>query len=511
MKNRIKITLISFYEGLVAAGLRIISSYLKEFGHEVEMIFFTVPRLRFSDSCNKEALDDLINLCESSDLIGFSIMTNYFLKARELTVKIKEKLDKPIIWGGIHPTVKPEECLQYADMVCVGEGEEAMLELANSLKSTDITNIKNIWFKDGNRIIKNDIRPLEECLDKYPFPDYDINTHYLLKGNRIVKLTEGLLKDGMTKYMEPGKFSVTYQVMTARNCPHNCAYCHNSATRKIYAKKGKFVRKRNLENVIRELELIKNRFGFIRKIEILDDTFFIRSKEEIKMFCEYYKEKINLPVKCHLYPSAIDEDSLKLMIDAGLFRVSMGIQSYSYHTLTHIYKRPTPKNVILENIRIIDKYRLKIPNPMYHIIIDNPYETKEAKKENIEFIASLPRGTAVCLFPLVFYPGTELYERAKKDGIIKNEIEDVYLKSMEIDALMKRCDYLTFLIYMFTLQNIYIKFLMKKLRKVLLSDEAIYLFDNKIFVNLIFPALKRIRTRAAVMLRRFIRKFDKRK
>jgi radical SAM superfamily enzyme YgiQ (UPF0313 family) len=147
---KLKVTLISPYQDITANGLRIISSYLKRERHDVDLIFLNITNDRLSDyfTFNKEAFNDLVYLCKSSDLIGFSLMSSHFVKVKELTIKIKEKLDIPIIWGGIHPSVKPEECLKYADMVCIGEGEETMLELANKLKTANINNIKNIWLGD---------------------------------------------------------------------------------------------------------------------------------------------------------------------------------------------------------------------------------------------------------------------------------------------------------------------------------------------------------------------------
>jgi radical SAM superfamily enzyme YgiQ (UPF0313 family) len=481
------ITLISPYDSIVANGIRKISSYLKKNGHHVELVFLPY-KTKYSGhfdrrNYKKEVAQDLISLCKDSDLIGFTVMTNYFLKVKDLTVKLKKHLNAPIIWGGIHPTMRPEECLKYADIVCVGEGEETMLELAEKLPTGNIKDIKNLWLKDKSRIIKNDIRPLEENLDKYPFMDYDIDTHYILRDNRIVRMTGDLLKESMPFEDEQGEYRALLLIDTVRNCPHNCTFCSNSALKEAFRGKGRFVRKRSVKRVIEEIAEITKKFPFIRHIEIADETFFVRSREEIEEFSRMYKEKINLPLGCSLSPQTLDRSKLKLMVDAGLFRTSIGIQSLDDHTLIDIYKRPVPKEMVSAMVELLDKYKSQIPRPVYHFIVDNPYEPKSSIIKGIKFVVSLPVRTKINLYPLVFYPGTELYNRAKKDGLIKNEIKEVYLKSWTLESNLN-LDYLTCLFYIAVWVKLskFLDKIMKKSVMFLTKEKTIRLLDNKITV-----------------------------
>ena len=440
---------------------------------------------------NDEVFDSLHSLCCDSDLIGFSLMTNYFLKVKDLTIKLKEKLAVPIIWGGIHPTVKPEECLEYADMICLGEGEEAMLELADNIESGEIAEIKNLWLKSDGGIIKNELRQLEEDLDRYPFQDYDISTHYILKGSKIVKMTESVLQQSMPADDTFGKRKVQFHMISVRGCPHHCTYCCNDALRKRYRNRGKYVRKRSTQNLIRELEVITGRFGFIQQIAIIDDTFFVRTREEIKEFSSLYRRKINLPMRCNVSPQTVDEEKIKAMVDAGLTSVSIGIQSCDTHTLFDVYKRPTSAAMIKEKVLILDKFRAAIPRPVYHIIADNPFETGESIKRNIEFVFTLPERSLVQIYPLVFYPGTEIYERAKQSGYIKDEIKEIYLKSWRL-ADVQNLNFLTCLLY-FAVWSKLSKFVMRPMEKVIrvmMKDSIVKVMDNKVMVNLLVLLLK---------------------
>lgn len=110
------IALISPYPDLHAFGIRTISACLKREGHDVNL--FLLPK-QFTERYENRTLNEIVNLSKKSNLIGISLMTNFFDNAIQITQKLKENYDIPILWGGIHPTIRPEECLNYADMVCI--------------------------------------------------------------------------------------------------------------------------------------------------------------------------------------------------------------------------------------------------------------------------------------------------------------------------------------------------------------------------------------------------------
>ena len=90
---------------------------------------------------------------------------------------IKQGTQKKIIWGGPHCTFMPDSVANEKDIdiICIGEGEEALLTLMNRIDSNEAyNNIPNLWIKNGQEWIKNDVAHLESDLDKYPFPDRDL-------------------------------------------------------------------------------------------------------------------------------------------------------------------------------------------------------------------------------------------------------------------------------------------------------------------------------------------------
>ena len=481
--DKAKIVLISpFAKPILAIGLRIISAYLKENGHEVKMIFLPTDNIGHIHSdfvCNQ-----IIDLCRDADIIGFTSMSLDFITVSNLTDKIKAKLDIPVIWGGIHINIKPEECLKHADIICRGEGEEAMLELANNIKSGNIENIKNLWLKKDGQIIKNDIRPLEDDLDKYPFQDYDIEDHYILFHEHIVQMTTQLL----FRFLTTDKDGAEYELLTARNCPHNCTYCNNNFLRKMYSGKGKYVRQRSIENVIQEIAEITKKFDIFTSVAIKDDVFFIRKTDNIREFCDQYKEKINLPIRCNLSPMYMVEEKFRLLIEAGMHKCAFGIQSFNENTLHEIYKRNCSKQQILDTVNIVSKFP---GETQYHFIIDNPFETRESLMETLMFITDLPRNVELLVFSLVPFPGTDMYEMTRMDNYIESDFESIYTKKIK-SVVPQQKSYIPYLIHL-------CKYLknkkedpqkVKRLIRFLASKPIVILCDNTIFLSTLNVYLK---------------------
>src|SRR5208283_1573197 len=133
-----KIAFISPFPTISTLGVRGLSSWLREKGHETIMVHMARPSLEFSDEMEyllrypDHALDQLVDLCKDCQLIGLTMFTQHFEGSVQMTEYLRKKLPNiPQVWGGIHPTVKPDESIEIADYVCRGEGEDSLLELVN--------------------------------------------------------------------------------------------------------------------------------------------------------------------------------------------------------------------------------------------------------------------------------------------------------------------------------------------------------------------------------------------
>jgi len=434
-----KVTFISLGTSTDAFGIRILSSILKQQGHQTQLIF--LPTLKDISrrtiggvySYNEDVLNKIATLCQESQLIGISLMTHHYAIANLFTQQLKRGVSSPMIWGGIHPTVSPVECLETADLVCVGEGETSVPELVHRMaRGQDITDIPGIWVKRNGRLIANGPGPLATELDPLPFPDYSFSDHHMLVHDVLKPMTPENWYDHLCRFFppfnspQPGQPpKPAYQIISARGCPFVCTFCGEAPlSGKIYGRR--YFRKRSIDNVMTELQWAKDTFPFIGEICFCDDTFASRSLAEIKDFAQQYQEKISLPFYILVSPVNVVKNKFDLLVDAGLTNVGMGIQSGSSRIIG-IYKREHCGSAeqSLRAAHLLYSYRDRLL-PYYDFIVENPYETREDLLDTVRLLIDLPRPYVTRVYALSFFPGTPLSEKAFADGLL---FTDTYEKT----------------------------------------------------------------------------------
>jgi anaerobic magnesium-protoporphyrin IX monomethyl ester cyclase len=253
------VRILFFYRGAESFGIEYLSAVLTQAGHHTELIYdpgldnnfyvssSLLKRLNVPKKLVRKAKDF------SPDLVAFSSITNLYPYVKDMARALKAELKVPTVIGGIHPTVLPELVLQEDcfDIVCRGEGEYALLELANRLeRGEDIADIENLWVKDSQGVIReNEQRPLIQDLDALPFPDKAL-------------------------FYRNGAFWRNVSIMTGRGCPYHCTFCVNSFYHQMNTRRGGMVRRRSVDNVIQELTLYKQKYR-PQTVNFQDDTFSV--------------------------------------------------------------------------------------------------------------------------------------------------------------------------------------------------------------------------------------------
>ena len=415
-----RIALINTYFDIEANGLRSISAALREAGHTTRMIFLPKTGDGTSTRYPSQVVRDVVDLTLDVELIGTTLMSNNFLTAEHLTHALRHELDTPVAWGGIHPTVRPEESIAISDYVCVGEGEGAAVDLANVLASGDDTaGIPNIWTRHDNGIHRNACRPLIDNLNRLPYPDYTLEDHFIIEGGRVIPMTHAHQERALL---------YRYSTSTSRGCILNCSFCCHNAYRKIYGNNARNIRRRSIEHVMGELEGVLEHMPYIRSIVVDDDSFMDASLDYIEEFSRQWKGRIKLPFAVTgVIPISVTEEKIAALVDAGLGSVRMGIQSGAQNT-KRLYRRNIKDAVILRAVTIFDEHRSKIRVPNYDLILDNPWESDEDRIATLRLLQALPRPFGVAFYSLTLYPGTDLYDRARAEGLIQNDVEDIYSK-----------------------------------------------------------------------------------
>lgn len=338
-------------------------------------------------------------------LVGISVRSVLFQLACRITKKLKQETTAQVIWGGIHPTLRPGQCLEYADIVCVGEGEGAIVELSERLsKGEGAEDIKNLCYKKNGALIKNGLRPLIQNLDLIPFADYSGENKYFVE-NGLVSTHRHCMK----------------MIMTSRGCPFSCTFCCNSALREIFSGKGAYVRRRSVNNVIEELVHMKESRKNLEVIDFCDDVFTF-DMAWLKEFCAKYKKAVNLPFYCNCHPQATSEEMIRLLKDAGLSCVAIGIQSGSEKIRHEYFQRYDTNEEILKAVQILHKYGVG-----FHcdLLMENPLETEKERLETFNLLMEMPKSFFVNTLTLTYFPELKITNLFLEKGIISQEdIED---------------------------------------------------------------------------------------
>jgi radical SAM superfamily enzyme YgiQ (UPF0313 family) len=408
-----KITLISTSTFPSDQGIRTISSVLKKEGHDVKIVFMTLSE-DYSKNYSLSELNQLLRICKESKLIGINSFASTSERASRIISFLKKRIDAPIVYGGVHATISSKDCVNVSDIVCVGESEEAIIDLVKAIeKGKSFEKIKNLWIKKGDKIIKNPVRNIIDNLDSLPLPDYDIKSHYILDKGKIRDFREEDLS-GQVFFL------------TGRGCPYGCDYCSNSFFNKLYAgKRKKILRWHSPEYIIKGILELKKKFPrALKYFDIRDDTFSLRPLEDIKKFCKLYKENVKMRFKCLADPKTISDEKIKLLVDAGCTDIILGIQG-GERTNQDIYHRNQKDIDVLKAAEILNRYKDKLA-VMYDVITCNPYETPEDIISLIRLLQKIPKPYYLSINNLVFFPGSQLYKKAVEDGIIKSEKDAAY-------------------------------------------------------------------------------------
>lgn len=395
-----KTALISFFPN--AISVRSLAAYLKSRGYEALCIFCP------ADLQEAHAQRLIAGLQEQGvGLVGISVLTDTYDAAVTVTRWIHWQMGIPVVWGGAHVNVMPEESLRHADMVCMGESEEAILELVSGMSASGLSGsaVPNIWYRTKQGIVKNSLRILEEDLDRFPFPDMDLQTQFVLDDTGLM----GVAADSYRKF---------YSIMTSRGCPYRCRYCYNSYRARQYKGKGRYLRFRSVENVVRELEEANARFG-MKQVKIWDDSFLARPLDDIRRFANLYGKQIGKPFFILGEPMAFDRTKVECLKDCGLKEMQIGIQTGSERVNREIYHRQIST---AETIRVAQTLHELGIRARYDIIFNNPYEQISDLKETINLLMKIPGEFSLLGFNLIFYPGTEITEQALRDHLIARRI-----------------------------------------------------------------------------------------
>ena len=370
---------------VASIGPAFLASYLREHDHEVN--FIRVP-LEMSTA-------DFIRQIRTAapELIGVSLTTRQWRRARTLFAALREQLSIPVIAGGLHPTFSPEAVLAEPgfDYVCLGEGEAPMLDLVRALEARQTTvGIANIWVEGGDR---PPLRPPFEPIDDLPFMARDL----LDEMRGVVHMT------------------------TQRGCPFPCTYCAARMYNELYeaeAPGSEYGRRRSVRSVLDELHALHDA-GLLSYVIFLDDTFTI-NRSWVREFCKVYGAELGLPFSLHARVETVNAELLQMLAEAGCSQITYGVESGSERIRREVMHR------IVKNERFVDVFRWTREANISitaNYMLGLPGETRDDLEQTLALAKEL-QVLDFGYFVFYPYPGTQLFQECRDKGYLPEDHAD---------------------------------------------------------------------------------------
>ena len=308
----------------------------------------------------------------------------------------------PCLAGGVFPSSVPERVLKldFVDYVCRGEGEGALVDLANALEENkDPCKIKNLWVKKNGQIVaRNSIRP---ALDVNTLPTQDLSIFEDISLHRPMM----------------GKIYRMAPVETQRGCPYACKFCNSPEKNELYdaEKAGRFFRKREMKHVYEEIKEIISKHS-IEYIMFITDTFLAMSEKEFDEFCEMYSE-FKLPFWMNTRPETVTERRAKKLKDVGCERTNIGVEHGNQKFRADVVGRSYKNEMAIKAFDIMYDVGLSTQS---NNIVGYPDETRELIFDTIELTRNL-KCNDINAFTFTPYHGTALRDICERKNYIDKE------------------------------------------------------------------------------------------
>lgn len=370
----------------------------------------------------------------NADIVGITATSGTYPLGLECGDIVKKHFpDKIVIVGGIHPTICPEEVIAETsvDMICVGEGEDALLELCDALqKNKSINGIKNLWVKDKKNpqvVYKNPPRNLKD-LNTLPVPDFsdfnDYDFYRPLDGNRYKMMNTDI----------------------SRGCVFKCSYCSNHLLQELFSGCGNYHRKKDPHLAIAHIKQLKDRYQF-NAVRFWDEDFTVFPAAYLKEFARLYKAEVNLPFVVYAGTRSVTREKVEYLKEMGCITMAMAIESGNYWMRKYVLNRDITDEDIIEKYRIVKQSGIRVSA---YNMIGLPFETREMVFDTINLNRKVAPATS-SVSAYLPYPKTRLAETAQKFGFLKTssvyskfktDLDSPFLSRSEINGLVR-----TFLLY----------------------------------------------------------------
>jgi len=394
-------------------GLGYIAAVLKSNGIEVKLYHAENPRLQceelvpdaesifdFRSQSHRRYLDSIQNddhyvwkeveetlASYRPDIVGISVLSVEVASALKISrICKKYSAQCRVVWGGLHPSFLPDDCLsnKEIDYVIRGEGEYPMLELCRTIeKSGALSGVPSLSFRQEGNIVHNAQCPPIPNLDDLPMPARDC-----------------LL------YPESYDFKSFGSMIISRGCPFRCSFC---SSRNFWDKKVRF---RTPDNIINEIRWLQKTYG-TKHIMFWDDSFTINKDLIMKYLQAILDAGVKITWKTATRADLIDAELLSMMAKTGCVKLEIGVESGSDRIKKLIYKDVT-NDQIKKAFTLIKKSGI---GSGAFFMAGFPDETKEDLKQTMDLMKEL-NDTELAFNVFDPMPGSSEYEKCMQLGLV---------------------------------------------------------------------------------------------
>ncbi len=392
--------------GTYHEGIATMAAILKGKGHSVSLFHIV------NDMTADEVADVYSRQYSDTDIIACSITELSLGFYRDCLKRLRSDFQIYSVCGGPVATLCPERVMaeECFDALCRGDGEESFAELCSQLaEGVRPTDIAGFWFKAGDDIIQNPIRPVIKEISKFPMPDRSIFD-----------------MDKIEEYR-----CDIVPVMAARGCPFNCSFCCNHALKNVLPNKKDYIRYKDKDRLVEEIKIELERCRKlgkkIKSIRFYDDLL-IANKKWFAEFAEIYRREIALPFSCNCRFELLDDEILRELKDSGCFSMQLGLETGNEKLRKQALNRNQPNEMVIAKSKLIHKWGIK-----FHVytMVGIPEEDMASALQTVKFSASIQ---ADSMQVSVLYPfwGTELEAGCVEKGYIKNKTVENYMEGKSV-------------------------------------------------------------------------------
>ncbi|MBI4756878.1 MAG: radical SAM protein [Betaproteobacteria bacterium] len=339
-------------------GMLQLAAWLEKHGHPTAVHDCLGPHAPRGIEANAEAV-----LATDPELVGFSATTPAFLEAADMAAYIRTKRPHVrIVFGNVHASSIGAPLLEHfpeIDWLCIGEGEGALLDLAEGRAARDIPNL--VW-RDGERVVSNPRRARIRDLDELPFPAWE----------KLAGFPRGY---HLPLFAWRKRWGAT--MITSRGCPYTCSFCDRTVFERLY-------KVNSAAYIYEHMKQLRDRFG-VHHINFYDDLF-TASKKRVHELCELLIARpLGMDFNCAIRTGHTSDEMLRLLQRAGALMVSMGIESAD-PAMMERHKAGVSLEAVRETVGKIHAAGLRAKGLF---IFGLPGETPDTIRTTSDFILSL--------------------------------------------------------------------------------------------------------------------------